>query len=89
MRSPAGLVLFVVRGTGQIHQPRKQIGRGHAVGQSVVHLADQRVSVFGHPFGEVELPQRPAAVQRCAGDLADHLVEFAAAAGSRTRTRRR
>ena len=47
----------------------------------MVHLADQSEAVVGHPLGEVELPQRSAAVQWRAGDLADHLVEFAPAAG--------
>lgn len=71
------LLLF---GTSQIHQPRQQVGRGHAVGQGVVHLADESKPVVGHPLGEVELPQGAVAGQRSAGDLTDHLVEFAAAA---------
>lgn len=32
-------------------------------------------------IGEVQLPQRPTTIQRGAGNLSDHLIEFAAAAG--------
>ena len=77
------LVALVLFGTGQIHQPGEQVGRRDAVGQGVVHLADESEAVVGQSLGEVEFPQRVATVQRAAGDLADHLVEFAAAAGSR------
>ena len=59
----------------------KQVRRRHPVGQSVVHLPDEREFVVGHPFGEVKLPQRPAAIQWRAGDLPDHLVELSAATG--------
>ena len=76
------VVLFVLSRPRQIHQPREQVRRRNPVGQGVVHLADQSEAVVGHPLGEVELPQRFGAVQGSARDLADHLVEFAAAAGA-------
>ena len=47
-----------------------------------MHLPDQGKSLVGHALGEVEFPQRLAAVQRRAGDLADHPVEFTAPAGA-------
>ncbi len=43
-------------------------------------LVDDRDPVVGQALGDVHLPERPIAVQRGAGDLADQLVEFAAAA---------
>ena len=46
-----------------------------------MHLADQSEAVVGHALGEVELPQRAAAVQGSAGDLPDDLIEFSPAAG--------
>ena len=64
----------------QIHSARHQVGRGDTVGQRVVDLADHRDPAVGEAFDEVHLPQRPAAVQRGAGDLADRLVELTAAA---------
>ena len=75
------LIAFVGSCAGQVHEPGEQIGRGHPVSQCVVHLADERETVVGHALGEMELPQWVAAVQRCARDPADHLVEFASAAG--------
>ena len=42
-------------------------------------LADHRYPVVGQALDEVHLPQRTAAVQRRAGDLADCIVEFAPA----------
>jgi hypothetical protein len=51
----------------------------------MVHLADERKAVFGHPLGKVKLPERTAAVQRCARDLTDDLVEFAPTTGVRHR----
>ena len=47
-----------------------------------MHLPDQSEPLIGHALGEVEFPQRLTAVQRRAGDLADHPVEFAAPAGA-------
>jgi hypothetical protein len=48
----------------------------------VVHFADQSEAVVrGHSLGEVELPQRVAAVQGSAGDVSDDLIEFSPAAG--------
>ena len=41
-----------------------------------MHLADQGEAVVGHALGEVEFPQRAAAVQGSAGDLTDDLIEF-------------
>ena len=76
------VVTLVLFSTGQIHQPGQQVGRGEPVGQRVMHLADQGEPIVGHPLGEMELPQRAIAVQRRAGDLADDLVELAAAAGA-------
>ena len=76
------VILFVSR-PRQVHQPREKVGRRDPVGQRVVHLADQGEAVVGHPFGEVELPQRPVAIQGSAGDLADDLVELAPAPGTR------
>lgn len=49
----------------------------------MVHFADEREAVVRHSLGEVELPQRVGAVERCAGDPSDHLVELAATARAR------
>src|SRR6202012_24018 len=51
-------------------------------GQSVVDLPDQCEFLVCHTFGEVELPQRTAPVQRGAGHPADDLVELPPPAGS-------
>ncbi len=65
----------------EIHRARQQVDRGDAVCQRVVHLADQRKAAAGQPFGEVKLPQRAAAVQRCGGHPSDDLVQFGPATG--------
>src|ERR1700748_848209 len=46
-------------------------------------LPDECELLLCHPFGEVELPQRTASVQRGAGHLADDLVELSSPAGCR------
>ena len=66
----------------QVHAARHQVGRRHAVGQRVVDLAEHGDPAVGQALDEVHLPQRPAAVQRRAGDLADGVVELAPAAGA-------
>src|SRR5215216_4210492 len=46
----------------------------------MVHLADQCASSPGQTLGEMELPQRVAAVQRRARDFTDNAVELTSAA---------
>ena len=63
------------------HRHGHLVGRCHTVGQHVVDLVDDRDAVVGQALGDVHLPERAIAVKRGAGDLADQLVQFAAAAG--------
>jgi hypothetical protein len=76
------------RGGGQIgrvglNRPRHLIRRGDTVGEHVMHLVDDRDATTLQSRGDVHLPERPVARQRCARDLADHAVQLAAAARRR------
>ena len=71
----------------QIHAQREQVGRRDPVSQGVMNLVDHRYAAIGQTLDEVHLPQRPAAVQRRAGDLADGVVEFPATTGGGQRPR--
>ncbi len=55
---------------------------GHAVGQRVVHLADDRRTAALEPAAQVQLPQRVVAVERGAGDLADQPLQVGHRAGA-------
>ena len=66
----------------QVHPARQQVGRGDTVGKGVVNLAKHRDPAVRQPFDEVHLPQRPAAIERRAGDPADRIIELAAASGA-------
>ena len=72
-----------VPGFVRLHRLRHLVGRCDAVGEDVVNLVDDRDPVPRQSLREVHLPQRVAAVQRRAGDLADQRIEFAAPAGGR------
>jgi hypothetical protein len=74
--APVG-VLFGSWGIGEFQCACHQIGRRDAVGQGVVDLADDRKPVVRHALDEMELPQRPAAIQRSAGDLSDRGIQLA------------
>ena len=62
------------------HRLGHLVGRRHTVGEHVMDLVDDRDAVVGQALGDIHLPERAAAIQRGAGDLADQLVEFASAA---------
>ncbi len=79
-RGIAWKLLVRVRTALQIHAPRHQIAGGHPVGQCVMDLADDGDATVGQALDEVHLPQWAVTVQRRAGNLADRLVELAAAA---------
>lgn len=73
----------VTIGSGlQVHPAGQQVRRGDTVGQGVVDLAEHGDAPVGQTLDQVHLPQRPAAVQRRAGDPADRLVELASTARS-------
>jgi hypothetical protein len=54
---------------------------GHAIQQRVVDLRVDGHAVVLDPFDEVELPQRPVAVQRLGMDVGDERQQFTDAAG--------
>ena len=63
-----------------VHPAGQQIGRRDAVGEGVMNLAQDRDPATRETLDQVHLPERPAAVQRGAGQSTDRLVEFAAPA---------
>ena len=67
----------------------QQVHRGDAVGQRMMHLADHGEPATGQPLGEMKLPQRAAAVQRCGHHLPDNLVQLSPAARRRHLTDRK
>jgi hypothetical protein len=66
----------------RLQRPGHLVGGRDAVGQHMVNLVDDRDPVLGQPLDDVHLPQRPAAVQRGARNLADQLVKLASATRS-------
>jgi hypothetical protein len=61
---------------------RHLVGRRDAVGQHVMDLVDDRDPVICQTLGDIHLPQRTAPIERCAGDLADQLIELPTSARS-------
>ena len=53
-----------------------QVGAGDAVDRRVVHLGDEADLAVVEALDEPQLPQRPAAVERAAGDVADDLGQL-------------
>ena len=70
---------------GEVQQHAEQLGAGNAVDAGVVDLGQQRDAAARQPFDEVHTPQRHAAVEARAHDVADEVGELAVVAGARQR----